>query len=210
MTYRQLVEKAEEFGQFVERRCLVFLICDDSADCVVVYLSMVLKGVVVALVNDGVGRDALNSLVDTYDPEFVLLPAIRSNQVLNYGPVSQYGRYTLLKTPHAYDSRLDNELCLLLGTSGTTGSPKFVRLSYENIESNAHAIASYLSISETDRAIVTMPISYAYGLSIVHSHLLYGASLIIPEAFLIVLSQSKNTGDVCTAAALNLGNFIII
>lgn len=185
LTYRQLVDQAEEFGQFVERRCLVFIVCDDSTDCVVVYLSMILRGAVVALVQDGVWSSTFKSLVETYAPEFVLLPTVRSNEFVNCRPIAKYGQYTLLRTQHPYDLRLDNQLCLLLSTSGSTGSPKFVRLSYENIESNAHAIASYLNIGEHDRAIATMSISYTYGLSIIHSHLLYGASLIIPEASIV-------------------------
>ena len=53
---------------------------------------------------------------------------------------------------------LHPELRLLLSTSGSTGSPKLVRLSRTNLESNAEAIASYLGLTADDRAITTLPL----------------------------------------------------
>lgn len=42
-------------------------------------------------------------------------------------------------------------------------------------------IAEYLDIRETDRAATTLPMSYCYGLSVIHSHLLVGAALILTD-----------------------------
>ncbi|MGV0737662.1 AMP-binding protein [Mycobacterium syngnathidarum] len=77
--------------------------------------------------------------------------------------------------------RLHDDLALLMSTSGSTGSPKLVRLSHTNLISNATAIAEYLAIGQTDRAATTLPISYCYGLSVVNSHLLRGAGLILTD-----------------------------
>lgn len=76
---------------------------------------------------------------------------------------------------------LHPELRLLLSTSGSTGSPKLVRLSRTNLESNADAIASYLGLTEDDRAITTLPLDYCYGLSVLHSHLRVGASVVLTD-----------------------------
>jgi acyl-CoA synthetase (AMP-forming)/AMP-acid ligase II len=81
--------------------------------------------------------------------------------------------------------RLHDELALLLSTSGSTGSPKLVRLSHHNLVSNATAIAEYLDIRETDRAATTLPMSYCYGLSVIHSHLLRGAGLILTDRSIV-------------------------
>ncbi|WP_082939958.1 AMP-binding protein [Mycolicibacterium peregrinum] len=77
--------------------------------------------------------------------------------------------------------RLHDDLALLMSTSGSTGSPKLVRLSHTNLASNAAAIAEYLAISENDRAATTLPLSYCYGLSVANSHLLRGAGLIFTD-----------------------------
>lgn len=76
---------------------------------------------------------------------------------------------------------LHPDLTLLLSTSGSTGSPKLVRLSRTNLEANAAQIASYLDVRPTDRAALTLPMHYCYGLSIVHSNLLRGAALFIDD-----------------------------
>lgn len=73
------------------------------------------------------------------------------------------------------------ELQLLLSTSGTTGSPKLIRLSRKNIISNAKSIHSYLNITENERAVASLPIHYSYGLSVLHSHLLAGASIVLTQ-----------------------------
>jgi hypothetical protein len=77
--------------------------------------------------------------------------------------------------------RLHPDLAVLLSTSGSTGSPKLVRLSYGNVHSNAAAIVEYLGISRHDRACITLPWSYSYGLSVINSHLLAGAAILLTE-----------------------------
>ncbi len=81
--------------------------------------------------------------------------------------------------------RLHPDLALLLSTSGSTGSPKLVRLSHCNLAANATAIADYLGIRETDRAATTLPMSYCYGLSVIHTHLLRGAALILTDGSIV-------------------------
>jgi acyl-CoA synthetase (AMP-forming)/AMP-acid ligase II len=76
---------------------------------------------------------------------------------------------------------LHPDLAQLLGTSGTTGAPRLVRLSARNVGSNAAAIAAYLGIGPDDRAVTTLPMHYCYGLSVVHSHLHAGACLVLTD-----------------------------
>ena len=57
-------------------------------------------------------------------------------------------------------------MALLLTTSGSTGSPKLVRLSEKNLDANARSIAEYLNLGEDERPITTLPMSYS--LSLIH------------------------------------------
>ena len=108
------------------------------------------------------GRDHA-AMLQTYDPDTVVAD----------GTV----RHRRAGSAH----RLHDDLAILLSTSGSTGSPKLVRLSYANLSSNAAAIAGYLDICESDRAATTLPMSYCYGLSVINSHLLRGAALILTD-----------------------------
>lgn len=73
-------------------------------------------------------------------------------------------------------------LGLLMSTSGSTGSPKLVRLSLDNLASNADSIRKYLALDADDRAITSLPLSYSYGLSVLNSHLAAGAGIVLSDA----------------------------
>lgn len=77
------------------------------------------------------------------------------------------------------------DLAVLLSTSGSTGSAKWVRLSFRNIAANAAAIAEYLSLGPEDRAPMALPFQYSYGMSIVNSHLAVGAALVLTEGSVV-------------------------
>ena len=68
-------------------------------------------------------------------------------------------------------------LALLLSTSGTTGSRKYVRLSRDAVIANARQIAGALAIDETSVGVAHLPLHYSYGLSIVTSHLIAGGRI---------------------------------
>ena len=73
------------------------------------------------------------------------------------------------------------DLVLCLTTSGSTGSPKLVRLTKRNILANAESIAEYLHIDENERPITMLPMYYSYGLSIINSHLIKGATILLTD-----------------------------
>jgi acyl-CoA synthetase (AMP-forming)/AMP-acid ligase II len=71
------------------------------------------------------------------------------------------------------------DLAVLLTTSGSTGNPKLVRLSRDAVLTNAEQIATVLDISAGDVAITTLPLFYSYGMSVLNSHLLRGATVVL-------------------------------
>ena len=73
------------------------------------------------------------------------------------------------------------DLAICLTTSGSTGSPKLVRLSLRSIIANAESIAEYLHIDTNERPITMLPMYYSYGLSIINSHLLKGATILLTD-----------------------------
>ena len=79
------------------------------------------------------------------------------------------------------ETKCHPELALCLTTSGSTGSPKLVRLTKRNILANAESIAEYLQIDENERPITMLPMYYSYGLSIINSHLLKGATILLTD-----------------------------
>lgn len=92
------------------------------------------------------------------------------------------GRWRRLVEPRADAEAPHADLALLLGTSGSTGKSRFVRLSADALDANARSIASFLELDGTDRAALILPLHYSYGLSVLHSHLAVGASVFFSPA----------------------------
>lgn len=115
-------------------------------------------------------------------PVLLTPPCGPSDAVLTYDPdvTLHAGALTEHRSGTAHD--LHPDLALLLSTSGSTGSPKLVRLSLDSLRSNAEAIAAYLGLDERDRGITSLPLQYCYGLSILTSHLVVGASVTLTDA----------------------------
>ncbi len=164
ISYRTLAVRVEQAARRLGAgRRLVLVAGSNSVDAVVAYLGALAAGHPVLLASDD--HAVVESLVRAYDPDVVVRP------------VGERLTYDERRTGSAHD--LHPELALLLSTSGSTGSPKLVRLSYENLRANAESIATYLDIRDTDRAATTLPMHYCYGLSVLNSHLIRGAGLIL-------------------------------
>jgi acyl-coenzyme A synthetase/AMP-(fatty) acid ligase len=184
MTYAALARTADRIAEQVVPRSVVVQLCDNDAASVAGYLGFLRRGAVPLLVNAN-DRGPLGTLLDAYRPRYLYLPDAIPDPVSGCTLRFGYDGYRLVETAFAIDYAVHDELALLLTTSGSTGSPKLVRLSRRNLQTNAESIAQYLEISERDRPITTLPMSYSYGLSIVHSHLLRGAAIITTRSTLM-------------------------
>lgn len=179
LTYAQLAKEGRALYEAAGKRCLTFNLCQNSIGSVVGYTGFVDNGIVPALLNAGIDRELFAALYEAYHPAFVWAPA---DFALD-GCESVYERfgYRLLKTPFGFETELFSDLALLLTTSGSTGSPKFVRQSYQNIRANTDSIVAYLKLDETEKPITTLPMNYTYGLSIVNTHLDVGATVLLTD-----------------------------
>ncbi|WP_419147785.1 AMP-binding protein [Pseudoalteromonas 'SMAR'] len=82
---------------------------------------------------------------------------------------------------HARNLEIADALALLLPTSGSTGSVKRVKLTFENLAENTLGISQTLPISAGDKAMTSLPLSYSFGLSILNTHLQVGAEIILGQ-----------------------------
>ena len=73
----------------------------------------------------------------------------------------------------------ENDLAAIFFTAGSTGTPKGVMLTHGNLISNAESIRQYLRIRPDDKPLCILPFHHAFGNSVLQSHLLAGAQLIL-------------------------------
>lgn len=183
LTLGDLNAAAERLAQAVGGHRLVFLLCENTPGILLGYLSCLKTGAVPLLLDAHIAPELLRQLMGVYHPAFVYVPgdlAEATRAVLgDYRPVLEVEDSVLLHTPAAGEPELHPELALLLTTSGSTGSPKLVRLTGKNLDANAKSIAEYLRLDEQERPITNLTMSYSYGMSIINSHLYVGAAVVL-------------------------------
>ncbi|MBD65281.1 MAG: AMP-dependent synthetase [Halobacteriovoraceae bacterium] len=185
-TFQELIEASESFSKLIESTSLVFNLCQNTFESLSSYLGFLNnQDSTQVLLPADIDTELISELIINYNPNFIVLPKNRGditqahpdfNKALVLNEIDVYSN-----SPN-YHFEINTDIALLLSTSGSTGSSKLVKLSYENIISNAQAIAEYLEISSNDRPITTLPMNYSFGLSIINSHLIKGATLILTES----------------------------
>ncbi|MCY7403352.1 MAG: non-ribosomal peptide synthetase, partial [Cryobacterium sp.] len=153
-----------------ETRRLVMIAAANALEPIVTYLAALEAGHPVLFVSGGADDASLShkaALTERFSPDVVA----------HNGPQG----WTLKERNPGSRHIFHRDLAVLGSTSGSTGSPKLVRLSVDNVRSNAESIAEYLRLGPSDRAATTLPLQYCYGLSVVNSHLLAGASVMLTE-----------------------------
>ena len=179
VTYGDLMSFSNRVMDVLPERSLVFSLCHNTIGSLMGYVAFLSTRNVPLLLSADLDKELLHYLLDTYQPNYLWMPQKMADKFDGNVVMSEYG-YSLLSYS---DKKIDMypELALLLTTSGSTGSPKLVRQSYTNIESNAQSIMQYLELDETERPITMLPMNYTYGLSVINSHLLVGATILMTD-----------------------------
>ena len=180
-THAELEPSLASCGQWLDSDPqVVFCFCNNSVGSLFAYLTCFERGVPVALLDGSLDDGFRNELVDRYRPKFIVAPRDVAFDPALYAPAGAEIEDSMVwRRREDRTVEIHPELAVLLPTSGTTGNPKFVRLSRTNVVANANSIRLGLAIQPDERAILSLPLHYSYGLSVVNSHLLAGASQVV-------------------------------
>ena len=169
-TYAQLQAEADKLKPKLKEGELAFCLCTNTPECIFGYVALLQKGVATVLLDANKDKELLHHLLSIYAPNWI------------WGPTTE--GYILFRNSDELH-RINPKVALLLTTSGSTGSPKLVKLTARNIMSNAESIAEYLKIDESERPITTLPMYYSFGMSVINSHLIRGATILLTDKSLM-------------------------
>lgn len=191
LTYAELYTKVEDFHEHIPVKGLIFFLCENQLGSLVGYIACIMKKIPAVLLDGSKDLELIQQLITIYHPEYLWMPTDRKCEI-GGKTLYEYGDFSLQQITYDHDFTteekiLNPDLILCLTTSGSTGSPKLVRLSLKNLESNAESIAEYLQIDKNERPVTTLPMYYSFGVSVINSHLIKGATLLLTDKFNIQL-----------------------
>ncbi len=163
ITYKQLMGRIDKFAKQLQGNTVAVLMSQNSVDFIVAYLACLKKEVIPLLISEKASKEYINMIAEQYDAGYILLGE----------------KNVLTRRKRETNIKIHSDLALLLATSGSMGNIKYVKLSKKNLISNIKSVCDALNISETDRAITSLPLNYTYGLSVLNTHLYKGASIVI-------------------------------
>ena len=153
-----------------ENISLAFLVATNCPESIAIYAKLLGDGTTCCLLDKAIRKEILAGLIERYKPDVLYAPHDFNADGIHVLWKDKIGTYHILKLDQT-SKNINKSLALLLPTSGSTGSPKFVRISYQNLKANTESIIQYLGIDSSSRHITSLPMSYTYGLSCINTHL---------------------------------------
>lgn len=186
-------QRAAELASANPDRGLCFLLTEQNLVTAIDLHALLMAKIPVALLDGRAPINHVSSLIERYAPKLVLDAKATDGASIDASALqlSTFG-FDQLETSEARFSQIwitsavgispHPDLSVLLTTSGSTGSPKFVRLSSTNITANAHQIASSIDLSRNDCGLTSLPMHYSFGMSILTSHAIAGSPVVVTSS----------------------------
>ncbi len=173
INYAELNQAVDAFiQQLPDSKALYAIEAANSLPVLIAYLALIRANQCLMLLDANTPDSQQQALLETYQVDY-LIKIDSESDLSNCLSINQT-RYYSQKPIHP-------DIVLLLSTSGSTASPKLVKLSQKNLQANCLSILDYLPIQATDTVVTSLPMHYSFGLSVINTHLQQGASLVLND-----------------------------
>ena len=211
ISYPQLYEKGLKLAHYLKKEIgennNIILISQNSVFFLIAYLGIMKSGNVCVPLNPVIEQENLEFIINATESKtiFVLQRTREKYLFQNALIFNETDLENLINSITKIDDSLakkfdENRLAQILFTSGSTGLPKGVMLSHKNLKANTDSIVEYLKLTSDDIIEIVLPFFYCYGLSLLHTHLKVGGSVVLNNNFVFLgsvlgdLDKYKCTG----------------
>ncbi len=180
ITYKALMNEAEVLAKYMEERSIVFILCDHHIETVKFLYEVFCINRIPLLLSSDINEELLIKLIENYRPNYVYCKKAYKIRNNNFQKKLEWNEHILFKTG-TEKLAVSSDLALLMSTSGTTGSAKLVKLSYNNLSDNVKYASQKLSVKSGQKGISPLPLNHIYGLDFCFWHWYCGATLMLTE-----------------------------
>ena len=184
VSYPDIIEITASSESLFSKGQLCFFLFENTIEHVLTYIQILRSEAVPLILPPDISILALRNLINAFDPDWIVgientYESISPKNLASNFQVSCFGLGLQKLSVNDCDTHFPDDLAVVVPTSGSTGNTKMVRWSQNSITSVTNAICSYLSVSKSDISTTILPLSYSYGLSVLHNQLSSGGSIFV-------------------------------
>lgn len=158
----------------------IILSAHKDIEFIYLYLGAHILGVTNVIVDAESNKERLNYIEDKTNPLWCFGYESSKHRSMQFAEID-------IETLQPYSGVSDNlsvdDIAEVLFTTGTTGAPKGVCLSYGNIAGSASNINSFIKNEAADIEVLGLPICHSFGLGRIRCNLMMGATIVILGSF---------------------------
>ncbi|MBS1271040.1 MAG: 2-succinylbenzoate--CoA ligase [Candidatus Marinimicrobia bacterium] len=187
-TYAQLYKATGHFAQSmgIERDSRIAIISVNCPEQIIASHGIMLVGGTVAHINHRLSPAEIAEQVKQISPDLVLFQENLNEKIPETVNAFSLDAVDLfMRTPLSLRDKgiSPDATCAIFMTSGTTGTPKAVQLSYRNFIASAISSALNIGINPEDRWLACLPLDHIGGFSILTRSAIYGTAVELHSGF---------------------------
>ncbi len=193
--YKKIKDRIDFFSKFIKENSKVCIISKNRPEWIYTFFATWKKGGINIPIDFMSSSDEINYILKDSKPNFIFTSLENLKEVkkalenLDYSP--EIIVFENMKEGNFGNKEVEkniNDTAVILYTSGTTGNPKGVMLSYENLLSNIEGLDDRKIATSEDSTIAILPFHHSYPLMVSMLYPLYiGAKI----AFIESLSSNE-------------------
>lgn len=205
ISYKQTFENVNRKASFIRNKKLskkdaILLVSDNSNFFIENYFGIIKSGVICVPINPALSNNEIKYIIDSLNIKLIFtqnkflekVNGLICDDVEIYTEYSQCDFTEVHENIYSENIRIEEDVAVILFTSGSTGSPKGVMLTHYNLIYNTNSIIEYLKLTLQDRVEMVLPFYYCYGTSILHTHFRVGGSIVINNRFMFPQTVVKD------------------
>ncbi|PEK32375.1 hypothetical protein CN568_20075 [Bacillus pseudomycoides] len=192
LTYGDMAKEIKQFASYLSAKNVkendrILLCLPNSCDLLVAYCGTMLVGATVCFADYNMNMSSIQVIVKDLNPN-LFFTLERTDLISSFEECESYPEAGVLSNQPEFikETEYSNEIAHIMYTSGTTGSPKGVKITHDNIEFTAKAIIKWAHIESEDRELTTLPLSHSFGLGHFHCYAMIGGTMYIETGLLDV------------------------